>query len=461
VEFSHEWLVPIGASTKTAHGEGRFAGHFGEGFKVAALCAIRDLHWRISAGSRDWRIVVTTAPLCIDGRRMQSLAYLVREGLGPGSDAWLRLEGLNGLDKEVLEHAVRWSFFYPENPLLGEPIWGDARTALFRRSKAPLPPEYPGGGATGHGVLFTGWQARGTHELPFAVGLHDLRDADRERGDYYDFQVVDALAEAARRLPPSPSRVLLEATRRRWADCRKTKYECGTWEPVVRRLAENVANDPPLAKTWRGCHPELLVLERLPRGSTRARNRRMEARAWMHASGGGCRLVQGGFRALGYPTLEEACEAAGGYLAAMPPTPDESRRITLLLAFVRDHFLDLLPLEPLPRVEVMDGLRPGLGGLAVCHPRRGGPHSSRGRRVRYELSSIALTRRDLGSKSPRRAFATMLHELAHAFGTDGSSAFSAALTDLLERAAGLPRPLSNLARQWASNPKLQHSGTTA
>ncbi|HCF60145.1 MAG TPA: hypothetical protein DFS52_19385, partial [Myxococcales bacterium] len=44
VVFSHEWLVPMGASTKTG-ADDQFAGYFGEGFKVAALCATRDYGW--------------------------------------------------------------------------------------------------------------------------------------------------------------------------------------------------------------------------------------------------------------------------------------------------------------------------------------------------------------------------------------------------------------------------------
>jgi hypothetical protein len=41
VGFSYDWLVPIGASTKR-DGNGEYAGYFGEGFKIAALCALRD-----------------------------------------------------------------------------------------------------------------------------------------------------------------------------------------------------------------------------------------------------------------------------------------------------------------------------------------------------------------------------------------------------------------------------------
>lgn len=44
VTFSYEWLLHIGASTKTGN-SAENAGYFGEGFKIASLCAFRDRHW--------------------------------------------------------------------------------------------------------------------------------------------------------------------------------------------------------------------------------------------------------------------------------------------------------------------------------------------------------------------------------------------------------------------------------
>ena len=39
VSFNYEWLMHIGASTKTGHSK-EYAGFFGEGFKIASLCGI-------------------------------------------------------------------------------------------------------------------------------------------------------------------------------------------------------------------------------------------------------------------------------------------------------------------------------------------------------------------------------------------------------------------------------------
>jgi len=49
--FSYEWLLHMGASSKQGN-PGKYAGLFGEGFKMAALCALRDYNWKIKMRSR-------------------------------------------------------------------------------------------------------------------------------------------------------------------------------------------------------------------------------------------------------------------------------------------------------------------------------------------------------------------------------------------------------------------------
>jgi hypothetical protein len=76
VGFSYDWLLHIGASTKR-EAIGTYAGHFGEGFKIAALCALRDHHWTVKVRSRDWALEVVTTDLTVDRRSLKSLAYRI------------------------------------------------------------------------------------------------------------------------------------------------------------------------------------------------------------------------------------------------------------------------------------------------------------------------------------------------------------------------------------------------
>ncbi|GMV43833.1 MAG: hypothetical protein AMXMBFR64_55490 [Myxococcales bacterium] len=78
IGFTHEWLHHIGAPTKTAAPEGTFAGFFGEGFKIAALCAHMDHGWAITMASHNWELEVGSTSLSIDGQSVRALCYRVR-----------------------------------------------------------------------------------------------------------------------------------------------------------------------------------------------------------------------------------------------------------------------------------------------------------------------------------------------------------------------------------------------
>jgi len=80
VSFSYDWLLHIGASTKRDTDK-HYAGFFGEGFKIASLCAIRDHGWTVTMASQDWELEVTTASLKVDQTRLKSLAYLISKCL--------------------------------------------------------------------------------------------------------------------------------------------------------------------------------------------------------------------------------------------------------------------------------------------------------------------------------------------------------------------------------------------
>ena len=72
IGFSYDWLLHIGASTKR---EGNHAGYFGEGFKIASLCATRDHGWNVALSSQNWSLKVCSSPILVDDRTQSSLAY--------------------------------------------------------------------------------------------------------------------------------------------------------------------------------------------------------------------------------------------------------------------------------------------------------------------------------------------------------------------------------------------------
>ncbi len=74
VSFSYDWLIHIGASTKRDT-ENQYAGYFGEGFKIASLCALRDHGWEVSMESKDWGLEVGTTRIKVDDTRFR-LPYI-------------------------------------------------------------------------------------------------------------------------------------------------------------------------------------------------------------------------------------------------------------------------------------------------------------------------------------------------------------------------------------------------
>ena len=139
VVFNYEWLLHIGASTKQV--DQNNAGYFGEGFKMAALCAQRDYSWQIYMRSGDWEFNVTTTDHQIDDTTLKMLAYDVRTA-EKRDESCLIIKGLSDTDYHLFENVIL-SFYYPENPLFGELLWEDYSGAIYTRSDVPIPTELP------------------------------------------------------------------------------------------------------------------------------------------------------------------------------------------------------------------------------------------------------------------------------------------------------------------------------
>jgi hypothetical protein len=78
-------------------------------------------------------------------------------------------------------------------------------------------------------------------------------------------------------------------------------------------------------------------------------NRRRQALDWLRTPGQSYRLVQESFLALGYSTLEQACEQADGFSLTREPKPPELSRIKLLerlAALLLPELLSQLELPP-------------------------------------------------------------------------------------------------------------------
>lgn len=447
VGFSYDWLLHIGASTKRERA-GEFAGYFGEGFKIAALCALRDHGWQVTMASRDWHLEVTTIDTVVDDRRLRSLAYRVRQGLPVRDDTVLWLSPFDESELATLECALL-SFYHAENPLLGECLWSTAGGAVWTRSDVPKPQGYPSTyDDRGPGIVFAGYQALGSFGLPLVFCAHHYRHDDRERSTFYRMDVLKVVHDTVARLPPQPAAAVLTCLKRLWYRYPDKQYDFDSWYPVVGTLARRIATSAEQAAQWRAAHPHLLVAPPVRRKDLRAFNRRRQALDWLHGQPRRYRLVQDGFSTLGYPTLESVCEAAGGFSVTRAPHPGaEQRLIELLERTVRALFDNFFGEQRLPRCEIIRDERAVWMGMAVCVS-QAAVRNDAGLNIRFELPYVALKGSLLGPGCAGEALSTYIHELAHMFGGDRSAAFSAALTQLFERLLPRHRVIADFEREW-------------
>jgi len=172
VSYNYEWLLHIGASSKTNNEEKAFAGYFGEGFKVASLCAMRDYDLGIKTSSSNWSINVIEAEINIDGNASKSLAYELEIFDKSAEDTILILSNFKEEYLEVFYSAL-YSFYYEENPLLGEKIYSNNNCSIYHRSNVQKHYTYPSSyNSSGEGIIFAALQARGSIREPLIFCYH-------------------------------------------------------------------------------------------------------------------------------------------------------------------------------------------------------------------------------------------------------------------------------------------------
>jgi hypothetical protein len=445
VEFSYDWLLHIGASTKRETA-GNYAGHFGEGFKIAALCGVRDHHWTVKMLSRDWELEVVTTNLTVDRRSLKSLAYKIKSGQPVRQETILQLSPFS--DKTLLDSVLQ-SFYYPSNPLFGQPIWTSATCAVYGRSQEQKPFGYPRTDRDdGPGIVFAGYQAVGSFEYPLIFCLHDYRQLDRERNAFYRMNVIDLIRNTVSRLPLEASVVVLQVLKSRWYDRPRKKYDFESWHGIVSALVRNIAASAEQKTLWQQTYPNLLVANMVKRNDLPKYNRRRQALDWLRQSERSFRLVQEAFLALGYPTLEAVCEQCDGFSVTRDPDASERERVEMLEQFTRLLVPDLVAVMPLPPCKIIKSEKAAWRGMTACIPLSGKISKFRGITIRYRLPYVALKSSLLHSANFGTALSTYLHELAHMFGGDRSASFSQALSELMDVTLSNARLVAQWQEQW-------------
>ena len=447
VDFSYDWLIHIGASTKRDN-SGQYAGYFGEGFKIASLCAIRDFHWKIEMASRNWELEVITDNIEVDNRKLTTLAYSVTKKTAVRKDTVLRIYPFEQYDIPVLESA-RLSFFYEENPLFGEKIWATPEIAVFHRSKITKPDYYPYTyNNIGEGIIFAGYQALGSFKYPLVFCHHKFRLDDRERNSFYKMDVINVINDIASHIPPEAAAQILYLFKNLWYRYPHKKYDFESWHSIIHKLVRAISQSPEQTRLWRERNPHLLVARLIKRNNIPGHNRRRQALNWLSLSGGKYRLVQDGFSALGYPTLEDVCEKSGGFSIVREPLEHEIPLIKLLENFATIIFKDFFGNDSLPPCKIIKSEKAVWMGMASCVPLKKPVINPTGIKIRFQLPYIAMKSRVFTQSSFHEALSTYLHELAHVFGGDSSAGFSRGISEILDYIIKNANLVEEFATQW-------------
>ncbi|HET6382093.1 MAG TPA: hypothetical protein VFJ58_01775 [Armatimonadota bacterium] len=447
VGFSYDWLIHIGASTKR-DSEGQYAGYFGEGFKIASLCAIRDYHWRVELASRDWELEVTTSRVSLDGRSSATLSYLVWKRAIPRSDTVLSLSPISPGDRGLLE-AVLMSFYFEDNSLFGEKIWSSDEAAIFRRSNRRKPNGYP---VTwddhGDGIVFAGYQALGSFGFPLVICLHTHRTQDRERNTLYRMDVIKLVRRVVELVPPGTASRLLEMLSTLWYRYPRKRYDFDSWYDIIKTLVSRVARCPEQTRLFNKKYPNLLVASQVRRRDIVSRNKRCQALAWKRQAPARFRLVQDSFQKLGYPTLEEVCEKNNGFPVLRELQGREVELAGLLMEAANELFPGFFGSACLPPCRIIQSKTSVWKGMAECVPVDRPRDNPQGAQIRYRLPYVALKAYLFAPGMWSESFSTYLHELSHVFGGDHSANFSHALTNLLDVVLRGVQVLVGYEKRW-------------
>ena len=444
--FSYEWLMHMGASTKQDT-NGKFAGFFGEGFKVASLCALRDYGWSIYMRSRDWEIDVCVIDVDIDGKNLKQLAYALSTGYDFSSETKLVIGNITKDDYKLLND-VALSFYYVSNSLIGKCIFENEYIAIYERSKVPKPRYFPSGlKVSGDGIIFIGFQARAAFSMPLVLCNHSFKTPERERYDIYFGTILDILMDMVNCMDANTCSYMLEALNKYWYDYPNSKEDMDCWYSLIRKLIYRLVyldESNEVSNNFIDKHPELLVCERPT--NIHMRNRKTQALAWRKLHLKGSRLVQDGFAVLGYSSLVNLCEIAGGFNITRNANTKELELLNILHNATKEIFCEFFLQYHL--CSIIENDSSSFRGTALMTKLVKKSYNSHGHKAIYSLIKIEIKKSLLSKDCFANAFSTYIHELCHAFGGDASASFSSALTDAMAIITQNVECIHHYEKQW-------------
>ncbi len=391
VRFELAHVKYIGGTTK---GGGGYAGQFGEGFKVCALVALRDLKVAFRAGAGTWRIEAAFEPCAVG----EELVYRYWED-DDYDGSFLELTGCSGSLREALKGGRRF-FRWAKSKSLGPCLFEDGTAFIYR--------------STGKkGEVYYCKQLRAETSATVRLAFCFDREVkgirrDRDRRALTKPQVQMVVREVASRVPVAVAAGIVQEMRSAW--------EVGS--PVLEAFIKGMKKLPE-GEAWPCSFPDEWVA------------REAYGTKWHHANDEARRLgLKLGIEELGFVGMRRArsvIEDTTDLVEERELTALDRARRALLFAAGKLTYAGAFP--PVRFARMTD---------------TGGVHHGDGIRLAYDL---------LGGPF-HRALSVYLHELCHEAGRDGSSRFSDALTTALAAVVAETQRVGELRACWDAVSKL-------
>jgi predicted metal-dependent hydrolase len=398
-------------------------GHYGEGFKVAATCLLRDFHVTPVARSGNSIVVLRIAETPVADTQLYPLIYdfFTTDTSCDGTE--LILVGCQTRLRDALRAGLS-HFFYEDNPLLGEQLWSSPshEVSVFASSWVT------------QGYVFYRNLRRGTiPNLPVILVVNkefkqienQIRN-DRDRnffGDKLMASFYSVLAKSQLRYDIRGMRMLVERARPCWHQ----------GHPLIAAIAN--AN----CRSW-----DQATLDSLFQGKYFARSFARDAatqldyeqleRQWQQE---GLQGLPAYFASFGLPNAVQHLHALQQKVreqSRRPPTAAEAASIQMLRETLR---------ELKPEIMAFFDVGSTTYTVATTETVLGELRQNRHYNSREVFLAAQLFEADFAE-----AFAVYVHEHAHVLGYDGSRGFTDALTGLLETVVLHRRDLDPYESRW-------------
>lgn len=314
--FNYEnplWIAPFSVANSET------SGHFQELFKIASLCAYRDYNWQIRISSPNSTITIVEQQTIVNMQEVCSLAYEFEEHK-TNSPSTLELYPISETDLNIFKEAL-YSFYYPENPLLGELIWQSEESAVYYRSNLPIPDHYPPiYNLKKEGIVFCKRQARGSFPIPLVICKHNYQSFDLEKESFYQCDIVKIVYQIAEMISAEGAEQLLPIFARYWNSYPLKHVDLNTWYYVICELIRKIASSHPAISRFQSQYPNLLYTQRLCNNEPLKESRHLQTKIWLRNQPTKYQLVQEQFKLLGYENLETFCRHKGVFVPNDLPT---------------------------------------------------------------------------------------------------------------------------------------------